>query len=250
MSEEKITPEQTQEKVAKERKARKELEKSAQRLDKLKIEYVPLNDVKPNDYNPNRQSDHDFELLLRSIEEDGFTQPIIVSKDMTIIDGEHRWRAADALDMKQVPVVKIDMTAEQARISTIRHNKARGEHNIQLEAQVIKELKMLGATDWMQDSLMMDDADVHKMLDEIPDAEIPDFTGPDGTATREDIEKARKKEKEIAEKKGEEERRAEQRDQKYYRLNLIYSGEEGEIVKKVLGEAPNEKLYELAQKHG
>jgi len=67
---------------------------------------IPVNELQPNEYNPNRQSDHDFELLCRSITEDGFTQPILAqSSTKIIIDGEHRWRAAKAIGMTTIPVV-------------------------------------------------------------------------------------------------------------------------------------------------
>ena len=77
---------------------KKTIEKTNERLGVLEIEYVALTDIQPNDYNPNRQSDHDFELLQRSITEDGFTQPVIAHRaTKQIVDGEHRWRAAHSL---------------------------------------------------------------------------------------------------------------------------------------------------------
>ena len=78
-------------------------------LETLQIQYVSPTDVKPNSYNPNRQSDRDFELLLKSMKEDGFTQPVIVQKSTSeIVDGEHRWRASQALNMSKIPVVFVD----------------------------------------------------------------------------------------------------------------------------------------------
>src|SRR3954464_7927057 len=75
-------------------KGRAKLEKKNNVLTRLQIEYVPYDSIHPNTYNPNRQSDHDFELLLASITEDGFDQPILVHRESReIIDGEHRWRA-------------------------------------------------------------------------------------------------------------------------------------------------------------
>lgn len=124
----------------------------AHALERLKIEYVSTDMLKPNTYNPNRQSAHDFELLLRSITEDGFTQPIITLPDLTIVDGEHRWRAARHLELKQVPIVKVDMTPEQMRIATLRHNRARGSEDITLAAEVLRDLRELGALDWATES--------------------------------------------------------------------------------------------------
>lgn len=63
------------------RKGRAQVEKKAVALERLTISYVAPDALKPNSYNPNRQSEHDFDLLLRSIQEDGFTQPIIAQQD-------------------------------------------------------------------------------------------------------------------------------------------------------------------------
>lgn len=247
---------ETVESAERDRKARKKVEEHAKKaLDKLKVEYVPVEKVKPNDYNPNRQSDHDFEMLCRSMEEDGFTQPIIVLPDYTIVDGEHRWRAGKTIGMKKIPVVKVDMTKEQARVSTIRHNKARGSHNIQLEAHVIKELRDLGATDWMKESLLMDDTDIHKMLDEIPDADIPDFTIQRDTNGKVDIkamqeksDEMRKIQDEKRKQHADEHRKAMANDQRFFKLNLIFDGDEGTTVKEALGSNPGEQLLEFCRK--
>ena len=101
-------------------KGREVIAKKASRLSTLVVTYVPVGDIKPNLWNPNRQSDHDFELLCRSMEEDGFTQTIVAIKvtaehkkdaafatfaggDAVIVDGEHRWRAAMKLGFTEIP---------------------------------------------------------------------------------------------------------------------------------------------------
>ena len=71
-------------------KGRAAIEKKNRVLEELSIEYAPIDSIKPNDYNPNRQSEHDFELLVRSMREDGFTQPIIAQSGTRVIfSGEH-----------------------------------------------------------------------------------------------------------------------------------------------------------------
>lgn len=150
-------------------KGKAEVEKKANALRELKISYVKPEDIKPNDYNPNRQDPRDFELLLKSMTEDGFTQPIIVQKSTKqIVDGEHRWKAAQELGFKEIPVVFVDMTPEQMKIATLRHNRARGEEDLELTANVLKDLQDLGAIEWAQDSLMLDDEEINKLIDEIP----------------------------------------------------------------------------------
>ena len=76
-------------------KGRKEIAKRTNALERLVIEYVSVASIRPNSYNPNQQSDHEFELLVRSIDEDGFTQPIVCQQaTREFVDGEHRWTAA------------------------------------------------------------------------------------------------------------------------------------------------------------
>jgi len=255
-------------------KGRKAIEKKNQVLEKLSIEYVPVNSIQPNKYNPNRQSEHDFELLLRSMREDGFTQPIVCQKKTReIVDGEHRWRAAMELGFKEIPVVFVDMTPEQMRISTLRHNRARGSEDIELSAQVLRDLQQLGALDWAQDSLMITDTELNRLLEDIsaPEAlageEFSQAWLPDNV-NQEDIEgiesrtvsdvssestvetfmskdaimKAREREKQIKEAKTLEEREMAQKDRSLYRISLIFSGDEADMVKSVLGKAPADKI--------
>ena len=168
------TPAETQEKVTEKikKKGRKEVAKKNKVLESLDIQYINVNDIHPNEWNPNRQSEHDFELLLKSMREDGFTQPVVAIKTdeglIKIVDGEHRWRAAHTLGFDEIPVVITPMTEEQAKIATLRHNRARGSEDVDLTAELLRDLEKLGALDWAQDSLMMDDTEIQKMLEDIP----------------------------------------------------------------------------------
>lgn len=124
------------------------------RLDeKLVIEMTPIDSLKTNGYNPNQQSTHDFQLLVTSMKKDGFTFPIIANRDGRIIDGEHRWRAAQVLGMTQVPVVWKDYTEAEMRVATLRHNRARGEHDVDLEARVLADLEKTLGMAGMEDLL-------------------------------------------------------------------------------------------------
>lgn len=146
-----------------------EVEKRSKALERLKVEYVDIDAVKPNSYNPNRQDERDFELLQRSIREDGFTQPIVAHKQTNeIVDGEHRWRAARQLGMKSIPVVFVEMTVEQMKIATLRHNRARGSEDVELSSQLLRDLRELGALDWAAESLMLDEKALDRMLSDIP----------------------------------------------------------------------------------
>jgi ParB family chromosome partitioning protein len=112
---------------------------------KLVIEYVDPVELMPNSYNPNSHSTQSFDLLLKSLAVFGFTQPIVVERNsMTIIDGEHRWRAACVLDLEEVPVCFVDLNEEEMRLSTIIHNQARGKHSKQCVEEIATYLGKKG----------------------------------------------------------------------------------------------------------
>lgn len=133
-------------------------------LAELRVEYVPVGKLKPNSYNPNRETKDEFEMLKASMREDGFTTPIICLADGTIVDGEHRWRAAQALGHSEVPVVRVNMTEAQRRIATMRHNRARGQDDISLAASLMQDLEKLGALDWAQDALRLSDEEMRRLV--------------------------------------------------------------------------------------
>lgn len=267
------TPEQTQKRVANERKGKRKVSEKAKQLDRLEIQYESVDDIKPNEYNPNRQSEEEFELLLRSIEDDGFTQPVIVTNDLTIVDGEHRWRAAMTLGMKKIPVVMVDMSAEQARMSTIRHNRARGSHNIDLETEVLKDLQNLGAMEWVKDALMMSDDEINARIEDLPASELlageyhteswePSKETMDGfedsrkktvetstgsrdiSASEEAIKRMKDSEERMKEATSEKERRKIKEENELYRVNLVFEGDEGKYMENILGEKPSDTVLE------
>lgn len=261
-----------------ERKGRKAVEKQSQALERLVVEYAPVDSLRPNSYNPNRQSEHDFELLLKSIKENGFTQPVIVQRDTReIVDGEHRWRAAqhESIALSEIPVVFVDWSDKQRMIATFTHNRARGSEDIELAAAVLRDLQALGALDWAQDSLMLDDIEIQRMLEDVaaPEAmaaeEFSTAWIPQGTryASEENqggerelggaqalegitvaaADRRRETERQIASAKTEEERQAVIRDQDIHRVALTFSGEEARIVKKALGDRPADKLLAMCR---
>ena len=110
------------------------------------IEWVSRGIVKPNDYNPNKVSKQNLELLKQSILSNGWTLPIVVRSDFTIIDGFHRWTIAgeepllSMLDGK-VPVVIVDHKDKSGDIyGTVTHNRARGTHLLGPMKAIMKEL--------------------------------------------------------------------------------------------------------------
>jgi ParB-like chromosome segregation protein Spo0J len=220
-------------------------------LETLAVVYVPIDSIKQNPYNPNRQSEHDFTLLCKSIAADGFTQPCIVNEEsMEIVDGEHRWRACKALGFKEIAVVMTDMTPEQMRISTLRHNRARGKERTDLVVDLYKELSASADTASMLDELMLDPIELERMtqLDgdelasvtlDVTDAEL----GPDGHGLTDNdraqgidttADERRAREKRLETMKAEEEARMGQADNDVLRIQLIYPGDPAALVKRVL----------------
>lgn len=102
----------------------------------MNVKMVPAEKIVANDYNPNRMASREMQLLKISIEQDGFTQPIVTyynaEKDVyEVVDGFHRYRVNELyFHLPELPVVVIDKTIDQRIASTIRHNRARGTHQI------------------------------------------------------------------------------------------------------------------------
>jgi ParB-like chromosome segregation protein Spo0J len=115
--------------------------------------------VRANDYNPNAVAPPEMELLRQSIMEDGYTQPIVSFKEeenITVIDGFHRNRVGKEVEeVKQrvhgrLPVVNINQWKQgrsDRMASTIRHNRARGSHSIELMSTIVTELVEMGKGD-------------------------------------------------------------------------------------------------------
>ncbi|RKJ64861.1 ParB N-terminal domain-containing protein [Roseburia sp. 1XD42-69] len=114
------------------------------------LQWVARGRVKPNDYNPNKVSKQNLELLKQSILANGWTLPIVVRPDFTIIDGFHRWTIAGEeplLSMLEgkVPVVIVEHKDKAGNIyGTVTHNRARGAHLLGPMKAIVKELMAEG----------------------------------------------------------------------------------------------------------
>ncbi|HAT8013537.1 IbrB-like domain-containing protein [Citrobacter rodentium] len=119
--------------------------------------WVKNEQITPNDYNPNNVAPPEKKLLLKSIEADGFTQPIVVSQarsgEYEIVDGFHRHelgkgKAAIRSRLKgYLPVSCLERTRHERMAATIRHNRARGRHQIHAMSEIVRELALLGWSD-------------------------------------------------------------------------------------------------------
>ena len=136
---------------------------------------VPVEKIEPNTYNPNTVAPPEFALLYDSIREDGYTMPVVCYYDKAadkyvIVDGFHRYRIMleypDIYEREggMLPVSVIDKPIDYRMASTIRHNRARGSHDVDLMSNIVKELHTLGRSDeWISTHLGMDKDEILRL---------------------------------------------------------------------------------------
>ena len=119
---------------------------------------VPIEQIQANAYNPNSVAPPEMKLLELSIWEDGYTMPIVcyylpgIDK-YEIVDGFHRYtiikKHKDIFDREggKLPVVVIDKDITNRMASTIRHNRARGSHSLELMSNIVSVLVEMGKSD-------------------------------------------------------------------------------------------------------
>lgn len=136
----------------------------------LGVKLVPIDKVKPNSYNPNSVASKEMKLLAHSIEEDGLTMPVVTcyneEEDIyEIVDGEHRYTVVkDYFKSDVIAVSVIDKPILHRMASTVRHNRARGVHMVQSEADNIKSMAQKGVSDLeLSKHLGMSYEEIHKL---------------------------------------------------------------------------------------
>ncbi len=119
---------------------------------------VPIEKITANDYNPNAVAPPEMALLETSIWEDGYTQPVVTVHDKEndmyiVVDGFHRFltlKNSERIREREggiLPCVVLDKAISDRMASTIRHNRARGSHNIELMSNIVTELVEMGKGD-------------------------------------------------------------------------------------------------------
>ena len=136
---------------------------------------VPIEKIRANTYNPNAVAPPEMRLLYESIKADGYTMPIVCyyvkEEDIyVIVDGFHRYRIMKEhediykREGGMLPVSVIDKSLDQRMASTIRHNRARGSHDVDLMSNIVKELHELGRSDaWISKHLGMDKDEILRL---------------------------------------------------------------------------------------
>lgn len=132
------------------------------------VKAIPLDKIRANSYNPNAVAPPEMELLEISIWEDGYTMPVVCyylpDEDIyEIVDGYHRYTTLKTSkriferENGMLPVVVIDKDESNRMASTIRHNRARGSHSIELMSNIVAELTRSGMSDaWILKHVGMD----------------------------------------------------------------------------------------------
>jgi ParB-like chromosome segregation protein Spo0J len=132
------------------------------------VKSVPIEKIRANSYNPNSVAPPEMALLETSIWEDGYTMPVVCyykseADIYEIVDGYHRYTVLKTskrvFDREggMLPVVVIDKDESNRMASTIRHNRARGSHSIELMSNIVAELTQSGMSDsWILKHVGMD----------------------------------------------------------------------------------------------
>lgn len=136
---------------------------------------IPIDKIRANEYNPNAVAPPEMRLLYDSIKQDGYTMPIVcfynADDDLyEIVDGFHRYRIMleypDIMEREggMMPVSVIDKPIDERMASTIRHNRARGSHDVDLMSNIIAELHNIGRSDaWIAKHLGMDQDEILRL---------------------------------------------------------------------------------------
>lgn len=139
------------------------------------VKSIPIEKIKANAYNPNAVAPPEMKLLELSIWEDGFTMPVVCyylpGEDVyEIVDGYHRYTTLKASqrifdrEKGMLPVVVIDKDESNRMASTIRHNRARGSHSIELMSNIVAELTKAGMSEaWIIKHIGMDKDEVLRL---------------------------------------------------------------------------------------
>lgn len=136
----------------------------------MNVKMVDRDMVITNNYNPNHVSPDKMELLKQSIIDNGFCYAIVTIWDedlgkYVVIDGGHRWVicGADWLDINPIPIIVLNHDISQRMAATIQFNKARGVHQCDLDAEVIRSLAEQGLSDAeISTHLGIDEETIHR----------------------------------------------------------------------------------------
>lgn len=125
------------------------------------VQAIPLEKIEANNYNPNHVAKREMDLLYQSVKIDGYTMPIVCFYDKSIdkyiiVDGYHRYSIMilykDIYEREEgkIPVSVIEKDINERMAATIRHNRARGKHDVELQASLVGIMK----AGWKEERIM------------------------------------------------------------------------------------------------
>ncbi len=157
----------------------------------LDVTWVPRLALEPNEYNPSVSDGVNREVLKNSIIDSGWTQPLIVQSDGTIINGESRWFVArhpdiredesltpDGVDAGHIPVYVLPGGEKRAMAATYQHNAATGSH---AKADVAELVRGIDDMEWALERLEMDAEEldvIEETGEDVSDVEFEDDVDP------------------------------------------------------------------------
>lgn len=146
------------------------------KLSQIPVTHIPLDQIKTDGKNPNRMNDELFQGLVQHIKDNGILNPIVVTEDMLLADGEHRLKAAKELGLETIPARIIPNDERLRRLIRQTMNKLRGHHDQDLDAEEFRALIDLEGINQLAGYLGEDTGDLLKILDKAitPKQDNPD----------------------------------------------------------------------------
>lgn len=123
-----------------------------------RVQFIDIDKIEPNDYNPNAVARNEMKLLEVSIDHDGYTQPTVTIYDKdkdkyVIVDGFHRYyvmktsKLINERNGGKLPIVVLDKDINERMASTVRHNRARGKHSLTGMGNIVMSMVNNGMSD-------------------------------------------------------------------------------------------------------
>ena len=134
----------------------------------IKIEKELILNLKTDESNPNKMSKEQIQALSNSIKKYGFIIPIIVNKDNIIIDGHQRKKAAELLNLEEVPIIKLDVDKIDQKLLKQILNKLKGTHDLELDLEEYKAIyEEQGNLDLLKDYVAMEDEEIKEIIENL-----------------------------------------------------------------------------------
>jgi ParB family chromosome partitioning protein len=144
----------------------------------MEFKLISPNKIKSNSWNPNEMVPSVFEHLKKEVQRVGFIDPVTARRledgSLEIIDGYHRWKASKEIGLKEIPVIILEMSEDEAKLQTINLNQIKGEFNPVKFAELLQSLGAKYKQEEIETYLNMSqqEIDSYKMLLQMSDKEL------------------------------------------------------------------------------